>query len=194
MRLIAIASLAALVTVAPLDAGRAETKTYFGLPFPEKIAGATRARGVTDFDADLSGGGYGAVYSHPDLDIDINITNDRQSSTPDDFESAVLKDHFEEIKARAFYKQGRGVNGTVEFIRDFVIADQAGRVRLRCAQFVYTYAPDTRSKNGTIRDNFECFAGWHNKLVEFTLYHRHGPGSEAAARRFVEAWFPILWP
>jgi len=187
MRRIAIASLAALLTIAPIGIGRAE-ETYFGLPFPAKIGGATRAPGVTDFDAALPGGGYGAIYSHPDLQIDINITNDGLSSTPDDFESAVLKNHLEEIKARAFKRQGHAGTTKVEFIRDFPIADQAGRVRLRCSQFIYSYY------RGGQHDNFECFAGWRNKLVEFTLYHRRGPGSEAAARRFVEAWFPILWP
>jgi len=184
---IVVAALAAFVMVAPVGIGPAET-TYFGLPFPEKIAGATRAPGVTDFDAALPGGGYGAVYRHPELDIDIHITNDGESSTPDDFESAVLKKHLEEIKTMAFKKQGHAATSKVEFVRDFVIADQAGRTRLLCSQFLYSY--DVGSKH----DNFECFAGWRNKLVEFTLYHRHGPGSEAAARRFVEAWFPILWP
>jgi hypothetical protein len=190
LRQIAIASLAALVTVAPIGIGRAE-ETYFGLPFPAKIAGATRAPGVTDFDAALPGGGYGAIYRHPDLQIDVHITNDGESSTPDDFESAVLKNHLEDIKTWAFKKQGGAGNAKVEFVRDFVIADQAGRARLRCSQFVYSRI--IRGKDDVL-DNFECFAGWHNKLVEFTLYHRHGPGSEAAARRFVEAWFPILWP
>ena len=66
--------------------------------------------------------------------------------------------------------------------------DQRGRARFLCSDFAYVH-----EKVGNV-DSFLCLTGWHDRFVKFRLTGRRHTGSDRDAARFVETWFPILWP
>jgi hypothetical protein len=103
-------------------------------------------------------------------------------------ESDVVKAQLRQAQGDILELQRRGVYAKVDLTRSYAMRDGRGRSRLRCSDFVYVH-----DKVGTV-DSFLCLTVWKGKFVKFRLTSaRHG-GSEAEAKRFLDAWFGILWP
>jgi hypothetical protein len=161
--------------------------TYFGLTFPDRIAGAELGL-VTDFEKTSPGLGYGVKYRQSDWAIDIYIYDDALPSIPAGPASEVLKSQREQAKGDINEMQRRGDLSAVKLLRDRVMRDRGGRDRLLCSDFNYV------RKDMESADSFLCVTGWRNKFVKFRLTPPRHAGSDREANRFLDAWLGILWP
>ncbi len=70
--------------------------------------------------------------------------------------------------------------------RNFTI-DEGKRTRFQCATFFM------RRDGAKPQDGFLCVTSWNNKFVKFRLTTLNDQDTEAAARKHVAAWIPVLW-
>jgi hypothetical protein len=180
------AVLAACVAAAATVAAKSEV-TFFGLTFPDRVAGAEIGP-ATDDEKTTPGLGYRVRYWRPGWTIDISIYDLGRASIPDNVESDVLKSQLRQAHRDILEVQRSGVYAKVKLTRSHVMRDSGGRPRLDCLDFMYVH-----EKAGPV-DSFLCLAGWHNKFVKFRLTSTRHAGSEAEAKRFLDAWIGILWP
>ncbi len=181
-----LAALAAAVVLGATAASRAAV-TYFGLTFPDRIAGATLGP-VTDFEKDHPGLGYGVRYRQQGWAIDIYIYDDAIKSIPDDLSAEVHKTQLQQAQGDIFEMQKRGTYAQVKLVGSHVIKDRSGRTRFLCEDFTFV-----RPGTGNV-DSYLCLTGWHNKFVKFRLTTLHRAGSGSEAKRFMDAWIGVLWP
>ncbi len=181
-----VAVCTAAVVLSAITAGRAAV-TYFGLTFPDRIAGATLGS-VTDFEKNKPGLGYGLKYQLSGWAISIFIYDDAIKTIPDDLSSDVLKQQLAQAHGDIAEMQKRGTYSEVKLTGSHVIKDARGQARFLCEDF------DLVRQNGENVDSFLCFTGWHNKFVKFRLSTLHRAGSDGEAKRFMDAWIGVLWP
>ena len=180
------AVLAACVAVAATGAARSDV-TFFGLTFPDRVAGA-EIEASTDNEKTTPGLGYRVTYREPEWTIDVYIYDLGQTSIPEDPGSGVLKSQLRQAHRDILEVERSGIYSKVKLTRSYVMRDSDGRARLDCSD--YTYVHETA---GPV-DSFLCLAGWHNKFVKFRLTSPRHAGSDAEAKRFLDAWIKILWP
>jgi hypothetical protein len=161
--------------------------TFFGLTFPEQVAGA-KIGSARDFETSDPGLGYGVKYEKPGWALDVFIYDLGRKSIPDDIDSDVLKAQIAQAQGDIFEQEKKGTYQQVKLTRSHVVNDSRGRGRLLCEDFTYVRQPE-----GSV-DSFLCLTGWKNKFVKFRLTTRRNPRSAAEAQRFVDAWLKILWP
>ena len=94
---------------------------------------------------------------------------------------------FERARADAFLAQPRGVYAQVYLRRNFTIDDAAKRTRFQCAAFHLT------RDGAKPQDGYLCVTSWNNKFVKLRLTTLGDSNTEAAARKYVTAWIPVLW-
>lgn len=181
-----VAVCAAAVVLGAMTAGRAAV-TYFGLTFPDRIAGATVGP-VTDFEKDKPGLGYALKYQLPGWAITIFIYDDAIKVIPDDLSSEVLKKQLAQAHGDIVEMQKRGMYSEVKLAGSHVIKDTRDQARFLCEDF------DLVRENGDNVDSFLWLTGWHNKFVKFRLSTLHRAGSGGEAKRFMDAWVGVLWP
>jgi len=178
--------LAACLAAAATGAAKSEV-TFFGLTFPDRIAGA-EIEASTDNEKTTAGLGYRVTYRWPGWSIDVYIYDLGRTSIPGDVGSEVLKSQLRQAHGDILEVQRSGVYSNVKLTRSHVMRDSDGRARLDCLDFIYVH-----ETAGPV-DSFLCLAGWHNKFVKFRLTGPRHAGSTAEAKRFLDAWIGILWP
>ena len=87
----------------------------------------------------------------------------------------------------AFLAQPRGLYAQVYLRRNFTIDDAAKRTRFQCAAFHLT------RDGAKPQDGYLCVTSWNNKFVKLRLTTLSDNNTEAAARKYVTAWIPVLW-
>lgn len=140
-RLLALAALLSLVIVAQASKAQ-EAVSYYGFNFPQKIGALTQA-GVTNFEKDNPGLGYGIRYSGEGVRVDIFVYNLRKSSISWDVFHADQKQEFNNAvrdvhraKERGIYKnvtegkefESPAVKNPFFWCKNFVIDRGEGRV------------------------------------------------------------------
>jgi hypothetical protein len=180
------AVLVAFLAAAATGAAKSEV-TFFGLTFPDRVAGA-EIEASTDNEKTTPGLGYRVTYRQPDWTIDVYIYDLGRRSIPEDVRSDVLKSQLRQAHRDILEVQRSGVYSRVKLTRSHVMRDGGGRARLDCLDFIYVH-----ETAGPV-DSFLCLAGWHNKFVKFRLTSPRHAGSETEAKRFLDAWIGILWP
>jgi hypothetical protein len=160
--------------------------TVFGLKAPEEIGGFT-LNDSTNFERSRPGDGYGLDYSQPGWKLDVFIYDLKRAAIPDDAKSAIVRAEFERSREDAFLAQPRGIYKQVYLRRNFTIDDAAKRTRFQCAAFHLT------RDGAKPQDGFMCLTSWNNKFLKFRLATLSEKDTEAAARRHVAAWIPVLW-
>jgi hypothetical protein len=158
----------------------------FGLKAPEEIEGFT-LNDSTNFEKIRPGDGYGLDYSQSGWKLDVFIYDLKRAAIPDDAKSAIVKAEFERARADAFLAQPRGLYAQVYLRRNFTIDDTSKRTRFQCAAFHLT------RDGAKPQDGYLCVASWSNKFVKLRLTTLSDNDTEAAARRYVAAWIPVLW-
>lgn len=158
----------------------------FGLKAPEEIEGFT-LNDSTNFEKIKPGDGYGLDYSQSGWKLDVFIYDLKRAAIPDDVKTAIVKAEFERSRAEAFLAQPRGLYAQVYLRRNFTIEDAAKRTRFQCAAFHLT------RDGAKPQDGYLCVTAWNNKFVKLRLTTLSDNGSEAAARKYVSAWVPVLW-
>jgi len=181
-----VAALAATVVLGAVVASLAAV-TCLGLTFPDQVAGATLGP-VTDFEKDKPGLGYGIRYQLQGWSIDIYIYNDAINPIPDDLSSDVIKAQLAQAQGDIFERQKRGTASDIKLTGSRDITDARGRLRFLCRDYTFI------DQSQRALDSFLCLTGWHNEFIKFRLTTLRHSGSDAEARRLVQAWLGILWP
>jgi hypothetical protein len=158
----------------------------FGLKAPEEIEGFT-LNDSTNFDKIKPGDGYGLDYSQSGWKLDVFIYDLKRAAIPDDVKTAIVKAEFERSRAEAFLAQPRGLYAQVYLRRNFTIEDSTKRTRFQCAAFHLT------RDGAKPQDGYLCLTSWNNKFIKFRLTTLSDNNTEAAARKYVAAWVPLLW-
>jgi hypothetical protein len=158
----------------------------FGLKAPEEIEGFT-LNDSTNFEKIKPGDGYGLDYSQSGWKLDVFIYDLKRAAIPDDAKSAIVRAEFERVRADAFLAQPRGIYAQVYLRRNFTIDDAAKRTRFQCSAFHLT------RDGAKPQDGYVCVTSWNNKFVKLRLTTLSENNTEAAARKFVAAWVPVLW-
>ena len=158
----------------------------FGLRAPEEIEGFT-LNDSTNFEKIKPGDGYGLDYSQSGWKLDVFIYDLKRAAIPDDAKSAIVRAEFERARADAFLAQPRGLYAQVYLRRNFTIDDAAKRTRFQCAAFHLT------RDGAKPQDGFLCVTAWNNKFVKIRLTTLADTNTETAARKYVNAWIPVLW-
>ncbi len=179
------AVLAVSLTLA-VGAARAAVN-YFGLTFPDTIAGA-RIGPTTDFEKTDPGLGYGVRYDKPGWVIDIYIYDDRLGPIPTNLNSDVVQSQLKQAQGDIFELQRSGSYANVSLKRSYVLRDASGRPRFLCADYTFV-----RNRMGNV-DSFLCLTSWNGRFVKFRLTTGERAGSEREAAAFVSAWTAVLWP
>jgi hypothetical protein len=160
--------------------------SVFGLKAPEEIEGFT-LNDSTNFEKIRPGDGYGLDYSQSGWKLDVFIYDLKRAAIPEDAKSAIVRAEFERVRADAFLAQPRGLYAQVYLRRNFTIDDTAKRTRFQCAAFHLT------RDGAKPQDGYLCVTSWNNKFVKLRLTTLSDGNTEAAARKFVNAWIPVLW-
>jgi hypothetical protein len=158
----------------------------FGLKAPDEIEGFT-LNDSTNFEKIKPGDGYGLDYSQSGWKLDVFIYDLKRAAIPDDAKSAIVRAEFERVRADAFLAQPRGLYAQVYLRRNFTIDDTAKRTRFQCAAFHLT------RDGAKPQDGYLCVTSWNNKFVKLRLTTLADSNTEASARKFVNAWIPVLW-
>jgi hypothetical protein len=158
----------------------------FGLKAPEEIEGFT-LNDSTNFEKIKPGDGYGLDYSQSGWKLDVFIYDLKRAAIPDDVKTAIVRAEFERSRAEAFLAQPRGLYAQVYLRRNFTIDDPAKRTRFQCAAFHLT------RDGAKPQDGFLCLTSWNNKFIKLRLTTLAEANTEAAARKYVAAWVPLLW-
>jgi hypothetical protein len=106
-RLLALAALLSFVIVAQASKAQ-EAVSYYGFNFPQKIGPLTQG-GVTNFEKDNPGLGYGIRYSGEGLRVDIFVYNLRKSSISWDVFHADQKQEFNNAIRDVYRAKERGL-------------------------------------------------------------------------------------
>lgn len=158
----------------------------FGLKAPDEIEGFT-LNDLTNFEKIKPGDGYGLDYSQSGWKLDVFIYDLKRSAIPEDAKSAIVRAEFERVRADAFLAQPRGVYAQVYLRRNFTIDDPSKRTRFQCAAFHLT------RDGAKPQDGYLCVTSWNNKFVKLRFTTLADSNTEAAARKYVAAWIPVLW-
>ena len=185
VRTAAVALVLGAVAVAP--AFGIAAVSVFGLKAPEEISGFT-LNDSTNFEKMKPGDGYGLDYSQSGWKLDVFIYDLKRAAIPDDVKSAIVRAEFERVRADTFLAQPRGIYAQVYLRRNFTIDDAAKRTRFQCAAFHLT------RDGAKPQDGYLCVTSWNNKFVKLRLTTLADNNTEAAARKFVNAWIPVLPP
>ena len=152
-----------------------------------KRSKASRSTNSTNFEKIKPGDGYGLDYSQSGWKLDVFIYDLKRAAIPEDAKSAIVRAEFERVRADAFLAQPRGVYAQVYLRRNFTIDDAAKRTRFQCAAFHLT------RDGAKPQDGYLCVTSWNNKFVKLRFTTLADSNTEAAARKYVTAWIPVLW-
>jgi hypothetical protein len=169
-----------------ITSASADTPDFFGLRFPDTVAGFTRGK-VTDFEKDHPGLGYGVKYSDKGWAIDIFIYDDGIANIPDSLSAETVVAQFNQAQ-NDIIEQRRKRNENVDINGRFDIAGPDSKARFICG--AYLIATSDRQQ----LDSFLCLTTWHGKFVKYRLSTRSADGTTAVAKRFVSAWITALRP
>lgn len=158
----------------------------FGLRAPEEIEGFT-LNDSTNYEKIKPGDGYGLDYSQSGWKLDVFVYDLKRAAIPEDVKTAIVKAEFERSRAEAFLSQPRGLYAQVYLRRNFTIDDSGKRTRFQCATFYLT------RDGAKPQDGYLCVTSWNNKFVKIRLTTLSESNTEAAARKYVSAWMPVLW-
>ena len=176
-------ALGAGLAVAP--AWAVTSVTVFGLKAPDEVGGFT-LNDSTNFEKTKPGDGYGLDYAQPGWKLDVFVYDLRRVAIPDDAKSAIVRAEFERSRQDVFLAAPRGLYAQVYLRRNFTIED--GKVtRFQCAAF-YLKRDGARPQDG-----FLCVTSWRNKFIKFRMTTLSDKDTEVAARKYMTAWFPVLW-
>jgi hypothetical protein len=160
--------------------------TVFGLKAPEEVAGF-RHNDTMNFERSKPGEGYGLDYSQPGWKLDVFVYDLKRNAIPGDAKSAIVRAEFERSRADAFLAHPRGLYAQVYLRRNFTIEDPGKRTRFQCAAYYM------RRDGAKPQDGYLCVTSWNNKFVKLRMSTLSDKGNEAAARKFMAAWIPVLW-
>jgi len=179
---------ALVVSLIALMVGAAHAAvTYFGLTFPDAVAGARLGK-VTDFEKTDPGLGYGVRYEKPGWIIDIYLYDDKVGPIPADLDSDVVQRQLKQAQGDIAELQRRGTYANVLLKRSYVLRDAAGQPRFLCADYTFM-----RKDMGNL-DSVLCLTTWNGRFVKFRLTVAEHADSAREAAAFVTAWTGMLWP
>ena len=181
-----IALIALVLSAAATSAVQAVTSvTVFGLKAPDEVGGFT-LNDSTNFEKAKPGDGYGLDYSLPGWKLDVFIYDLRRVAIPDDAKSAIVRAEFERSRQDVFLAAPRGLYSQVYLRRNFTVED--GKLtRFQCAAFYL------KRDGAKPQDGFLCVTSWRNKFIKFRMTTLSDRETEAAARKYIAAWIPVLW-
>ena len=160
--------------------------TFFDFTFPEEIAGAQRFN-VHDYEATEPGQGYSASYRQGETTATVYIYDGGKPFILDELQSLLVVAQLEQSRTEILRLwQEVGLKADVE--ERFTIEDARGRTRFICTGFALI------GNAGPVSDTFACLGVAKNKFLKFRISTSHRKGSQADARRFVNAWIDRLWP
>lgn len=189
VRLVCVALLLAFTAPAtaltPEPALSSEAPVFFGLRFPDAVAGFPRGN-VVDFEKDRPGLGYDVKYSDNGWIIDVFIYDAGLTDIPSSLASERVRRHFAQARDDIFRRQQAG-GGKVQEQGTFQITTPDKTVRFICGAYLIV-------DNGRQIDSFLCLTVWKGRFVKYRLSTLHRDGSTAVAKRFVTGWIDVLWP
>ena len=177
------AFLALLVAIAA--PASAQEPSYFGLRFPDMVAGFPRGD-INDFEKDHPGLGYGVRYNGNGWVINVFIYDDGIKDIPDDVTADVAGKQFAQARGDIYARMAQSKGNAVDRAR-FAVPGRDQKTGFVCGAYLL-------SDRGRQIDSFLCLTVWHHKFVKYRLSTLSNGDSTAAAKRFVAAWAPILWP
>lgn len=161
-----------------------DAPVFFGLRFPDVIAGFPRGR-VADYETDDPGLGYGVKYSARGWAIDVYIYDAGLKGIPDSLADDTVVRHFLQVRADVFAREDLADTKVDEKATFRILGGR--KVRFTCSAYLIV------GKGASI-DSFLCLTTWNGKFVKYRLSTLHARNSVTTARRFVGGWIPVLWP
>ncbi len=163
----------------------AQAPTYYGLRFPDTVAGFPLSD-VQDFEKVVPGLGYAGRYTANGWFINVFIYDDKIKDIPDDLSADIVTAQFAKSRVDVYERMAME-NGKANDTAGFEIAGPDKRTRFFCRAYLL-------DKDSEKADSFMCLTTWHGKFVKFRLGTPSASGTTEVAKRFVAAWAPILWP
>lgn len=170
----------------PALAPPTEAPVFFGLRFPDAVAGFPRGT-VVDFEKDRPGLGYDVKYGGNGWVIDVFIYDAGLKDIPDSPRSDVVRGQFAQARADIFRRQQAG-GDKVEEKETFQIATPDKTIRFICGAYLIV------NKSRQRLDSFLCLTTWKGRFVKYRLTTLRRDGNERTAKRFVSGWIDVLWP
>jgi len=168
-------------------AGAQEPLKLYGLTIPDRVAGLPHEAPV-DYETTYPGLGSSVQFILPGWSINVYIYDARQTSIPDDPQSAPVKGQLNATRLEIFEMQQRGLYSDVEVKKDYTIA-RNGRTRFICSALTFHH----NRANADV-DSFVCVSSWNNKFIKIRMTTaRGGETTSADVQTFVEAWSDLLW-
>lgn len=154
----------------------AQAPQYYGLRFPDKVAGFPRGD-VIDFER-----------NHPELrralqcqwlDHHVFIYDDGIRSNSDSLAAETVTAQFAQARGDIYTSMPQR-NGKAEDRARFEIAGPDKKVRFICGAYLL-------SENSRQLDSYFCLATWHGMFVKYRLSALRAKGSAATAKRYIGA-------
>jgi hypothetical protein len=161
----------------------AQAPQYFGLTFPDKVAGFPRGA-VVDFEKDHPGLGYGVHYDITGWIVTVFIYDNGIKNIPDSLTAETVTAQFAQARGD-IYTNMANRKGKAEDKGRFEIASPDKKARFICGAYLLT-------ENGRQLDSYLCLTTWHGLFVKYRLSTLRANDSAATAKRFVGAWTPLL--
>jgi hypothetical protein len=165
-----------------------DAPTFLGLKFPQQIGGASIGS-TKDYEKIRPGLGYSVNYKLPGWAVDIYIYNLGQPAIPDDPDSKVVREQFEQAKADILSLGQSGEYANLVVKDEYVLGDSSGKTRLLCAAFAFF-----QNEVKLDVDSFLCLTSWKHQFIKFRMTTPQHLGSDIVVKNFLDAWSRLLWP
>jgi hypothetical protein len=161
-----------------------EPLKLFDLTIPDRVAGLPHGK-LRDSYETVPGMGYRVRFLRSGWEIDVSLYNRNRGNSSDNSNPEEIKREIEAAKNNVIELEQRMqyINNLVT--RDYTIG-HAGQ--FLCSAFTYVSLKDGP------RDEYACVTGWKNKFFKIWMWTGRNKASREEARKFMEAWIPILWP
>jgi hypothetical protein len=168
-------------------AGAQEPLKLYGLTIPDRVAGLPHEAPV-DYEKTYPGLGSSVQFILPGWSINVYIYDARQTSIPDDPQSAPVKGQLNATRLEIFEMQQLGIYSNVEVKSDYAI-ERHGTTRFVCSALTFHH-----NRTNVDVDSYACVCAWNNKFIKIRMTAERNAATVAQARSFVEAWIDLLWP
>jgi invasion protein IalB len=179
--------VACLIFIGSLTIGAAfgETLEFYGVRFPETVAGFTRAQTI-DYESNSPGLGYAVKYSSRGWSIDVIIYDFGFKDIPDLLSSDRVTGHFTKVQGDIL-RVWKAAGAKVEEKQPFDITAADHTVRFICRAYVV-------QKIGQREDSYLCLTTYKGKFVKYRVTAPEWEGNAEKARHFMATWIDLLWP
>jgi hypothetical protein len=160
-----------------------------GIVFPDHIATLEKAARVRNYEAESPGLGISVGYDGPGITATVYIYTLGMEAIPDDLESAIMKDHFQQVAADIERAGEMGLYSGVKKLSEGKTAWEATASSVKSLHASYRYA----QRGDECRSHLDLLGFRHHFLkIRYTYDREVGPAAETIRANFLSEFSRIL--